>query len=222
MAELGKHFLDDLSASSSESWRTLRIMAETVTALDTLNDVRVNCISIFGSARSQKNSPECLAAEKLAGLLVKAGFGVITGGGPGVMEAANKGAAEAGGTSVGLHIKLPTEQGCNPYVNVRCSFRYFFVRKFMFVKYARAYVVMPGGMGTIDELSEAFVLAQTGRSKPFPIILYNSSFWNGFLDWMTKSMIGGGFIRSDEIARHIAVYDTPEEIVTHLCRMVIV
>lgn len=221
MAESGKYFLGDLSATASESWRTFRIMAETVTALDILNELRVNCISIFGSARSQKESPEYQAAEKMAALLVKAGFGIITGGGPGVMEAANKGAAEAGGVSVGLHIKLPTEQTCNQYVNVRCSFRYFFIRKFMFVKYARAYVVMPGGMGTIDELSEAFVLAQTGRSRPFPIILYNSSFWNGFLEWVTTSMIGGGFIRSEEIARHIAVCDTPEEVVSHLCKIVI-
>jgi len=196
-------------------------MAEMVHALDTLNELRVNCISIFGSARSAPDSPECKAAEKIAGMLVKAGFGIITGGGPGVMEAANKGAAEAGGVSVGLHIKLPQEQDCNKYANVRCSFRYFFIRKFMFVKYARAYIAMPGGMGTIDEFSEAFVLAQTGRAKPFPIVLYDSSFWNGFLDWINKSMTGGGFIRSDEIARQLAVCDTPEDVVTHLCRIVV-
>lgn len=221
MPELNKNLIDDLTQSTTESWRTLRCMAEMVNALDILNELKVNCISIFGSARSPKDSAECQAAEKLAALLVKAGFGVITGGGPGVMEAANKGATEAGGVSVGLHIRLPHEQSCNPYVNVRCNFRYFFIRKFMFVKYARAYVVMPGGMGTIDELSEAFVLAQTGRSRPFPVILYNSGFWNGFLDWITKTMIGGGYLRSDELARQISVYDTPEEVVSHLCRMII-
>lgn len=221
MIESKKNLLGDLAATSSDSWRTLRIMAETVNAMDILNALPVHCISIFGSARSTQDSPEYLAAENMAALLVKAGFGIITGGGPGVMEAANKGAADAGGVSVGLHIKLPHEQGVNPYVNVCCSFRYFFIRKFMFVKYASAYVVMPGGMGTVDELSEAFVLAQTGRSRPFPIILYNSKFWNGFLDWVTQSMVGGGFIRSDELARHIAVYDTPEDVVSHLCRLVI-
>lgn len=221
MPELRQNIIDDLTFATTESWRTFRIMAEMVEALDTLNSLRANCISIFGSARSAPDSPECKAAEKIAAMLVKAGFGVITGGGPGVMEAANKGAAEAGGTSVGLHISLPNEQVCNPYVNVRCTFRYFFIRKFMFVKYARAYVVMPGGMGTIDELSEAFVLAQTGRSKPFPIILYNSGFWNGFLEWINKSMTGGGFIRSEEIARQLAVCDTPEDVVAHLCRFVI-
>lgn len=221
MPELRQNIIDDLTSSTTESWRTFRIMAEMVNALDTLNALRVNCISIFGSARSAPDSPECKAAEKIAAMLVKAGFGVITGGGPGVMEAANKGAAEAGGVSVGLHIKLPHEQGCNTYANVRCNFRYFFIRKLMFVKYARAYVVMPGGMGTVDELSEAFVLAQTGRTKPFPIILYDSSFWNGFLEWINKSMTGGGFIRPEEIGRQLAVCDTPEDVVSHLCRIVI-
>lgn len=221
MPEYRQNIIDDLAASSTESWRTFRIMAEMVNAFDTLNSLSVNCISIFGSARSAPESQECKAAEKIAGQLVKAGFGIITGGGPGVMAAANKGAAEAGGTSVGLHIRLPQEQSCNEYANIRCSFRYFFIRKLMFVKYARAYIVMPGGMGTIDELSEAFVLAQTGRSRPFPIILYDSSFWNGLLDWITKSMIANGFIRSEEIARQLAVCDTPEDVVTHICRIVI-
>ena len=173
--EIRQNVIDDLNAMTTESWRTIRIMAEMVQALDTLNKLDANCVSIFGSARSTSDSPEYRDAERLARMLVEKGFGVITGGGPGVMEAANKGAAEAGGVSVGLHIELPHEQGCNQYVKTRCNFRYFFTRKFMFVKYAMAYVVMPGGMGTIDELSEAFVLAQTGRIRPFPIILYNAS-----------------------------------------------
>ncbi len=137
------------------------------------------------------------------------------------MEAANKGAFEAGGESVGLHIHLPHEQGCNQYVKTRCNFRYFFIRKFMFVKYAMAYVVMPGGMGTIDELSEAFVLAQTGRTRPFPIILYNSRFWSGMLEWLRKSMAAGGFIHESEIDKLITVCDTPEEVVNHLCKIII-
>lgn len=154
-------------------------------------------------------------------MLVDAGFGVITGGGPGIMEAANKGAFEAGGESVGLHIELPHEQGCNKYVKTRCNFRYFFIRKFMFVKYAMAYVVMPGGMGTIDELSEAFVLAQTGRTRPFPIILYDSRFWSGLLEWLRKSMAAGGFIHETEIDKLVTVCDTPEEVVNHLCKIII-
>lgn len=220
MPEIRRTLLDDLSATT-ESWRTFRVMAEMVNAVDTLNDVNINCISIFGSARSAPDSPEYQAAEKLASLLVKAGFGVITGGGPGVMEAANKGAAEAGGVSIGLHIRLPQEQNCNPYVNVRCNFRYFFIRKFMFVKYARAYIVMPGGMGTIDELSEAFVLAQTGRSRPFPIILYDSAFWSGLIDWIGSAMTSRGFIRPEEMDRQITIFDKPEEIVAHLCKIIV-
>lgn len=221
MPKARQNVVDDLSLSSTESWRTLRVMAEMVTALDILNEIDVNCVSIFGSARSLPDSEEYLAAEKLASLLVHAGFGVITGGGPGVMEAANKGAAEAGGVSVGLHIKLPREQGCNKYVTTRCQFRYFFVRKFMFVKYAKAYIVMPGGMGTIDELSEAFVLAQTGRTKPFPIILYDSAFWSGFLEWLKNKMAKGGFIKEEELDKLIMVCDTPEEIVSALKRIII-
>lgn len=212
--------VDDLVVGT-ESWRTFRIMAEMVTALDELNSLEVNCISIFGSARSKPESQEYQDAEKIARLLVGCGYGVITGGGPGVMEAANKGAAEAGGVSVGLHIKLPFEQGCNRYVTTRCNFRYFFIRKFMFVKYARAYIVMPGGMGTIDELSDAFVLGQTGKARPFPIILYNSSFWGGFLDWLKASMVKNGFISEDEVSRQITMFDTPEEVVSHLCKIII-
>lgn len=217
-----QNIIDELNPNNSESWRTLRIMAELVNALDEMNSIKVNCISIFGSARSKPESEEYQAAEKLARLLVEAGFGVITGGGPGVMEAANKGATEAGGASIGLHIRLPFEQNCNQYVKTRCNFRYFFIRKFIFVKYARAYVVMPGGMGTIDELSEAFVLAQTGRAKPFPIILYDSSFWSGFLEWLKQKMVKNYFINEGEISRLITVCDTPEEVVNYISKIVIV
>ena len=222
MPELRQNIVDDLASVTTESWRTFRIMAEMVDAFDTLNALSVNCISIFGSARVSPESPAYQAAESLARELVKAGFGIITGGGPGIMEAANKGAAEAGGVSVGLHIELPHEQSCNQYVKTRCNFRYFFLRKFMFVKYAMAYVVMPGGMGTMDELSEAFVLAQTGRTRPFPIILYDSGFWSGFLGWARESMTSRQFIREEEIDKLLTVCDTPEEVVSHLCKIVIV
>ena len=221
MPELQQNIVDDLASVTTESWRTFRIMAEMVEALDTLNSLKVNCISIFGSARSTPDTQEYKDAEKISRLLVEAGFGIITGGGPGVMEAANKGAFDAGGESIGLHIHLPHEQGCNQYVKTRCNFRYFFIRKFMFVKYAMAYVVMPGGMGTIDELSEAFVLAQTGRTRAFPIVLYDSSFWSGMVEWLRKNMAARGFIREKEIDRLITVCDTPEEVASHLRKIVI-
>lgn len=221
MPELRQNIVDDLASVTTESWRTFRIMAEMVEALDTLNSLTVNCISLFGSARCAQDSQEYKDAEKISRLLVEAGFGIISGGGPGIMEAANKGAFDAGGESVGLHIHLPHEQGCNKYVKTRCNFRYFFIRKFMFVKYAMAYVVMPGGMGTIDELSEAFVLAQTGRTRPFPIILYDSSYWSGLLEWMRNTMAERGFIRAAEIDKLVSVCDTPEEVVSLLCKVVI-
>jgi uncharacterized protein (TIGR00730 family) len=221
MPEQRKSVLDDFTSATSESWRTLRITAEMVQALDILNGVEGNLISIFGSARIRPDSAEYSETERLARMLVEAGFGVITGGGPGSMEAANKGATEAGGTSVGLHIHLPNEQGCNEYVKVRCNFRYFFLRKFMFVKYAMAYVVMPGGMGTIDELSEAFVLSQTGRSRSFPIILYDASYWQGLLDWLKGSMCSRGFICEAEIDKILTVCNTPEEVVKFLCQVVV-
>lgn len=222
MAEMRQNIIDDLSSATTESWRVFRIMGEMVDAFDTLNAVKKNCISIFGSARSKPGSPHYEAAEKIAQLLVESGYGVISGGGPGVMEAANKGAFEAGGPSIGLHIHLPHEQGCNAYVKTRCNFRYFFVRKLMFVKYAMAYVVMPGGMGTIDELSEAFVLAQTKRIRPFPIILYDSRFWSGLLEWLRNSMVGNGYINAEEIDNLITVCDTPEDVVRQIKKIVII
>lgn len=221
MPEVRQNILDDMTSVTSESWRTFRIMAEMVEALEKLNHLSMNCISIFGSARATPDMQVYKDAEKIAGMLVKKGFGIITGGGPGIMEAANKGASEAGGESVGLHIELPHEQGCNAYVKTRCNFNYFFIRKFMFVKYAMAYVVMPGGMGTIDELSEAFVLAQTQRIRPFPMILYDGAYWNGLLDWLRGSMTEGGYIRAEEVDRLLTVCNTPEEVVDHLCKIVI-
>ena len=202
------------SLTIHDSWRLFKILSEVVEGFETLSHTR-RCVSIFGSARVDENSQVYKDTESIARKLVEHGYGVITGGGPGLMEAGNKGAYEAGGTSVGLHIHLPHEQGCNKYVKTRCNFRYFFLRKLMFVKYAMAYVVMPGGMGTIDELSEAFVLAQTGRIKPFPIILYDGSFWNGLLDWLKSTMVERGYIKENEL-NLLTVLNTPDEVVEHI------
>ncbi|MDO5537270.1 MAG: TIGR00730 family Rossman fold protein [Desulfovibrionaceae bacterium] len=201
---------------TTDSWRTLRIMAETVQAFDTLNSVRHDCVSIFGSARVKPDRKEYRETVEVARRLAEAGFGIITGGGPGIMEAGNRGAVEGGGPSIGLSIELPHEQRTNDYVRISCTFRYFFVRKLMFIKYARAYIVMPGGMGTVDELSEAFVLAQTNRIKPFPIILYNRAYWQGLMDWLKGTMAEGGYISADEIDGLVSFCDTPDEVLNVL------
>jgi uncharacterized protein (TIGR00730 family) len=207
--------IDGLSAK--ESWRLFKIMAEMVDGFDTLSHF-TNCVSVFGSARARPDSLLYGAAERLGGLLAEHGYGVITGGGPGLMEAANKGASDAGGASIGLRSDLPFEQGCNPYVKTRLDFHYFFARKLMFVKYAVAYVVMPGGMGTLDEFSEAFVLTQTGRIRPFPVILYDSRYWKGMLDWMRDAMVGEGYISEREVLDCCALCDSPEETLAHIAR----
>ena len=209
-----EYILDSLS--NQDTWRLFKIMAEVVEGFETLSHIPKS-VSIFGSARSRPGTPVYEATETIARQLCEAGYGVITGGGPGLMEAANKGACEVDGISVGLHIHLPQEQQINPYVKTRCEFRYFFVRKLMFVKYAMAYVVMPGGMGTIDELSEAFVLAQTQRIKPFPIILYGSDYWKGFVDWLRTRMAGDGYINVQELDL-LAIKDTPQDVVEYIRR----
>lgn len=219
----GNKLINGLSLSHSraeDSWRMFKIMAETVEGFETLNSL-CGCVSIFGSARAKPGSAIYEETVTIARLLAENGYGVITGGGPGIMEAGNKGACEGNGESVGLHIHLPHEQNANEYIKTRCDFRYFFIRKFMFVKYALAYVVMPGGMGTIDEFSEAFVLAQTKRIKPFPIILYGSEFWNGLLDWIRTTMAREGYINEDELDL-ITVMDTPESVLHYIQRHVIV
>jgi len=189
-------------------------MAETIDGFEVLSTLP-GSISIFGSARAPQDSQVYKDTETIARLLAEDGYGIITGGGPGLMEAGNKGAVAGGGHSVGLHIHLPHEQEMNKYVTTPLAFRYFFIRKLMFVKYACAYVVMPGGMGTIDELAEAFVLMQTRRIDPFPIVLYDSEFWGGFLDWIRKIMIRDGYMREDELDL-VTVKDTPEEVLEHL------
>ncbi|NDY55626.1 TIGR00730 family Rossman fold protein [Desulfovibrio sulfodismutans] len=213
-----QYLIDDLSMK--ESWRLFKIMAELVDGFDSLSDIGP-AVSIFGSARMTPDEPLYQLTEKLAGLLAKTGYTVITGGGPGLMEAANKGASAAGGTSVGLHIHLPFEQKYNQFLNLRCDFRYFFVRKVMFVKYAMAYVAMPGGFGTLDELFEALVLIQTHRIKPFPIILMGSDYWGGLVDWLKKEVITRKFLGEEDLDM-FRVYDTPEEVVAFIKRHVII
>ena len=169
----------------------MRIQAEFVEGFGLLAELGL-AVSIFGSARTPRTSPEYKLAENIAAGLAKSGYAIITGGGPGIMEAANKGAAEAGGVSVGLGIELPLELGLNQYVDIGLEFRYFFVRKTVFVKYSQAFVVLPGGFGTMDELFEALTLVQTGKITKFPIVLVGSSYWSGLLSWLESTMSAAG------------------------------
>ncbi|MFJ9416009.1 MULTISPECIES: TIGR00730 family Rossman fold protein [unclassified Streptomyces] len=175
----------------TDPWRVMRIQSEFVEGFGALAELGP-AVSVFGSARTPQDSAEYDAAVRIGAALVKAGFAVITGGGPGAMEAANKGASEAGGVSVGLGIELPFEQGMNPYVNLGVDFRYFFVRKTCFVKYARGFVVLPGGLGTLDELFEALTLVQTRKVTRFPIVLFGSAYWSGLIDWLRGTLIAQG------------------------------
>lgn len=181
------HNEDHKEALSMESWRVLRIMSEFVEAFETM--VRIGpAISVFGSARTPPDDPYYALAVECGRKLVEKDFAVVTGGGPGIMAAANKGALEAGGTSVGLNITLPTEQIPNPFQNVELDFRYFFIRKVMFVKYACGFIIFPGGFGTMDEFFESLTLIQTLKSVPFPVVLIGKKFWSGLLDWMHSVM----------------------------------
>ena len=175
----------------ADPWRVLRIQAEFVEGFGALAELGP-AVSVFGSARTRPGSSTYAASERVGRTLVDAGYAVITGGGPGAMEAANKGALEAGGTSVGLGIELPFEQGLNDYVDIGVNFRYFFARKTMFVKYARGFIVMPGGFGTLDELFEAVTLVQTSKVTSFPIVLYGRDYWQGLLDWLGGAAVGRG------------------------------
>ena len=183
--------------SPEESWRVFRIMAEFVDGIEALTN-HPPAVTIFGSARSKPGDKYYSLAEKVAGDLVRQGLAVITGGGPGIMEAANKGAKEAGGKSVGLNIELPFEQKLNPYTNVNLSFRYFFIRKVMFIKYAIGYVIFPGGFGTMDELFEALTLIQTDKIKPFPVVLFGTEYWSGLMRWIEMNMLASGMISSED------------------------
>jgi len=213
-----QYVVDDLTLQ--ESWRIFQIMAEFVEGFDVMPQV-FPAVTIFGSSRIKAQSAVYKNTIEVSRLLVENGFNVISGGGPGVMEAANKGATHAGGKSVGLHINLPSEQQANEYANVRLNFNYFFIRKVMFIKYAVAYIIMPGGFGTLDELFEALTLIQTNRIKTFPVILMDSEFWNGLLDWIKDTLIKKKTLSKSDL-EVFNVVDTPEEAIGIIKRRVIV
>ncbi len=213
-----KQYLVD-ALSIDESWRIFRIMAEFVEAVEELSRVG-HAVSIFGSARVTPRDEYYEKTVELARLLAEEGFGVITGGGPGIMEAANKGASEGGGKSVGMNIRLPFEQKPNPYANISIDYNYFFIRKVMFVKYAMAYVILPGGFGTMDELFEALTLIQTKRIKSFPVVLMGREYWEGLLQWLKETMLKEGKI-SEEDLDIVRVIDEPDKIVRHIKKFVI-
>jgi uncharacterized protein (TIGR00730 family) len=195
----------------SDPWRVFRIMGEFVEGFDTLANIGP-AVAIFGSARVPPGHPQYEAAERTARILVEAGLAVITGGGPGIMEAANKGAKEGGGTSIGCNIELPFEQGMNQWVEVAVNFRYFFVRKTMFVKYSEAFIIFPGGFGTMDELFEALTLIQTGKIRNFPVVMFGTQYWAGLLDWIRTVMLEEGMVSPDDLDLLVAT-DSPEEAV---------
>jgi len=196
---------------SSDSWRVLRILGEFVWGFENLQGV-AGGVSIFGSARTAPDDPMYLAATQTAALFAKSGVPVITGGGPGIMEAANKGAFEAGGLSIGCNIELPHEQHANPYLTQSLDFKFFFVRKTMFVKYAVGYVVFPGGYGTLDELFEALTLIQTDKVTDFPVVLFGTKYWSGLVDWMMATMLAEGKISPGD-EKLFTVTDDPYEAV---------
>jgi uncharacterized protein (TIGR00730 family) len=212
-----QYLVDALSIE--ESWRIFRIMAEFVDAFESLSQLK-HAVTIFGSARVRPDDPYYEKAEYLARRLALNGFSVITGGGPGIMEAANKGAAAAGGESVGMNIRLPYEQKPNPYANIVIEYKYFFIRKVMFIKYAVAYVILPGGFGTMDELFEALTLIQTKRIKSFPVILMGSEYWQGLVDWLKNTMLQNDKITPGDLDI-IQVIDDPDEVVKHIKKFVI-
>ena len=197
--------------SKEESWRMFRIMGELVEGFDHLSNIEP-AVTIYGSARLRPDNELYSQVEETARQLGKAGFSIMTGGGPGVMEAANKGASEAGVKSIGLNISLPEEQEGNAFTNMSITFHHFFVRKVMLVKYATAFVIMPGGLGTLDELTEVLTLIQTEKIRPFPVILFSGGYWHGFLTWLREIVLAHGAI-SEEDFDLLRVCDTPEEVV---------
>jgi len=195
----------------ADPWRVMRIQAEFVEGFGLLAELGM-AVSVFGSARSKPGTVDYKLADGIGSGLVRAGYAVITGGGPGIMEAANKGAAEAGGVSVGLGIELPMESGLNDYVNVGVEFRYFFVRKTVFIKYSQAFVVLPGGFGTMDELFEALTLVATGKITKFPIVLVGSAYWSGLIGWLRETMLAEGKIGPEELTL-FQIADDPDEVI---------
>lgn len=204
----------DRAFTHTDPWRVLRIMGEFVEGFDTLAGVGP-AVTIFGSARVDVNDPVYTQAVETARLLSKANFAIITGGGPGLMEAANRGAREAGGMSIGCTIELPFESGANSFVDLEVRFRYFFVRKMMFVKYASAFVIFPGGFGTLDELFEALTLIQTGKVHNFPIVLFGSRYWSGLVEWARTTMLPEGKINQADLDL-LTIADDPAEVCAHI------
>jgi uncharacterized protein (TIGR00730 family) len=201
--------INDLA--KEDSWRMFRIMGELIEGFDELSNIGP-AVTIYGSARLERDDPLYGEIVEIAHKLGQTGFAIITGGGPGVMEAANKGAFDAGATSVGLNIQLPTEQFLNPYTTKSITFHHFFTRKVMLVKYATAFIIMPGGLGTMDELSEVLTLMQTFKIRPFPVILFKSDFWQGFLDWLVETVLEKQFISEEDIDL-LRVCDSPDNVV---------
>ena len=200
-----------VNSFSEDPWRVFRIMSEFVEGFEVLSELG-KAVSIFGSSRVKPNNKYYKLTEEAAYLLAKEGYAIITGSGPAIMEAANKGAKRAGGHSVGLNIQIPHEQKSNKYVDTLLDFRYFFVRKVMFVKYAKAFVIMPGGYGTLDEFTEAINLIQTERIDKFPVILFGSEYWKGMLDWLRDTVLKNGSIDKEDL-KIFTVVDEPKEVV---------
>lgn len=203
-----------------DSWRLFKILAEFVDGFEALADV-YPAVSIFGSARLTPGDRAYDEAVVIARRLAENGFNIITGGGPGIMEAGNKGAREGGAKSVGLNIHLPMEQVANPYATISLEFKYFFVRKVMFLKYAQAYIGMPGGLGTLDEIFEALTLIQTRRMRPFPVILFGQEYWSGLLEWIKGVLLAGKLISPEDLDL-VTVVDDPEEVVKIIKRTVVI
>ncbi len=203
-----------------DSWRMFRIMAEFVDGFDAMSTVDIPAVTIYGSARTSNDNEYYKKTEEISGKLASLNYAVITGGGPGIMEAANKGAIDAGGISIGLNISLPHEQNPNPYVNIPLDFKYFFVRKVMLMKYSTAFICMPGGFGSLDELFESLTLIQTERVRPFPIVLVGTEFWGGLIDWIKGTMLKAGNI-DEENLNLFTVLDDVDEIIDFVKKKVI-
>jgi uncharacterized protein (TIGR00730 family) len=214
-----KQYLID-AITVDESWRLFKILAEFVDGFETLSDI-FPCVSIFGSSRVRPGDEHYENAVLIARQLARNGFNIMTGGGPGIMEAANKGAKEGGAKSIGANIALPLEQAGNPYADIKVEFNYFFVRKVMLIKYAQAYIGMPGGFGTLDEVFEALTLIQTKRIKPFPVILVGSEYWSGLWDWIRSNLLERNMISSEDMDL-VTILDDPDEVVEAVRRVVIV
>ena len=200
----------------TDPWRVLRITGEFIEGFDNMAHVRKG-VAIFGSARTHPDDPQYEAAQEVARLLAEAGFAIITGAGPGIMEAANKGAKLGGGQSIGCNIELPFEQGANPYVDTLVNFRYFFVRKTMFIKYSNAYIIFPGGFGTMDELFEALTLIQTRKIRNFPVVLFGSQYWRGLLAWLTSTMLNERMVNAEDLGL-IYLTDSPKDAVDFIVK----